>query len=88
VGTDGYPQRQIEQYDKGVVLRYGPEHPEDDFGFLTPSRVADWDRPADQEISAEDFEAVWKAGPRQDTFSIRDDRGPPERAADPRRREG
>jgi hypothetical protein len=61
VGTDGYPRRQIEQYDNGVVLRYGPERPEDDFGSLSSSGVADWDRSADQEIAAQDFEAVWKA---------------------------
>jgi hypothetical protein len=61
VDADGYPRRQIEQYDNGIALRYGPAHPEDEFGALASSRVADWDRPADQEIGAQDFEAVWKA---------------------------
>jgi hypothetical protein len=63
VDSDGYPLRQVERYDNGIGLRYSSDHPDDDFGALGQGRVADWDRLADQEISAEDFEAAWRSGP-------------------------
>jgi hypothetical protein len=34
VGPDGRPVRQVEVYDAGPTLRYGPDHPEDEFGQL------------------------------------------------------
>ncbi len=62
IGPDGYPVRQVEEYDSGIRLRYGPDHQEDDFGFLGYPNVSDMDRPPDLELSAAEFEAVWTAG--------------------------
>ena len=63
IGADGYPVRQVEEYDSGIRLRYGPEHQEDEFGCLGYANVSDMDRPPDQELSAAEFEAVWTTGP-------------------------
>jgi hypothetical protein len=63
IGPDGYPVRQVEVYDAGVRIRYGPDHPEDEFGFLSYEHESDMDRSADQELSATEFEAVWGLGP-------------------------
>lgn len=63
IGPDGYPVRHVEEYDAGVRLRYGPDHPEDEFGFLSYGHESDMDRSADQVILAAEFEAVWTAGP-------------------------
>jgi hypothetical protein len=61
VGDDGWPVRQIEVYDDGPVLRYGPGHDEDQYGFLgqvSLDELGDWNRFA---IQPEQFEAVWRA---------------------------
>jgi hypothetical protein len=63
IGPDGYPMRQVEVYDSGVQLRYSVQHAEDEFGALSISHESDMDRRADQELSAEEFEKVWAAGP-------------------------
>ena len=63
VGPDGYPARHVEVYDSGVRLRYGPDHPEDEFGFLSHGHESDMDRSADQELSAAEFVAIWARGP-------------------------
>jgi len=63
IGPDGYPVRHVEGYDSGVRPRYGPAHPEDEFGFLSYGHESDMDRSADQVLSAAAFESVWTAGP-------------------------
>lgn len=58
-GDDGEPVRQIEVYDAGPKLRYGPGREEDQFGQLARGgidRDEDWARWA---ISLDDFQAVW-----------------------------
>lgn len=39
VGTDGWVTRQIEQYNSGMQLRYGPEHEDDEFGGLAQAAL-------------------------------------------------
>ena len=59
VGPDGWPTRQIEVYDNGLILRYGPDHREDEFGQLGQApldEVEDWSPWA---IAAQDFENAW-----------------------------
>ena len=61
-GEDGWPVRQIEVYDAGPVLRYGPEHLEDRFGGLGQGRLDEFEDWAGWEITAEEFERRWAAG--------------------------
>ena len=59
VGPDGWPVRQVEVYDAGPTLRYGPDHPEDEFGQLGQDpldKVEDWNPWA---ITAEEFSQAW-----------------------------
>jgi hypothetical protein len=61
VGDDGWPLRQVEVYDDGPVLRYGPNRTEDDYGGLGAARleaVEDWTRWV---ISAAEFEEAWSS---------------------------
>jgi hypothetical protein len=39
VDNDGWPVRQVEVYDTGPVLRYGPGHEEDQYGGLGQANV-------------------------------------------------
>ena len=51
--------RQIEVYDAGPALRYGPDHVEDEHGQLGYGEFAngeDWSR---WSVSASEFEEVW-----------------------------
>ncbi|MGW0778326.1 hypothetical protein ACWD01_32935 [Streptomyces sp. NPDC002835] len=43
VGDDGWPARQVEAYDTGPVLRYGPGHEEDRYGGLGQTSLDDLD---------------------------------------------
>ena len=60
-GEDGCPIRQIEVYEHGPTLRYGPQSLTDEFGMLS-------DQPLDAEdfapfhIDADVFEQVWRKG--------------------------
>lgn len=63
IAPDGYPVRQVELYDHGPRLRYGPDDPEDEFGALSSSRFDDADLSEQVEISRGEFEAVWSSGP-------------------------
>lgn len=59
VDDDGVPTRQIEVYEAGPRLRYGPGQEEDAFGRLAHGplgRDEDWSEWA---ISGEDFQAEW-----------------------------
>lgn len=58
-GPDGAITRQIEVYDGGVQLRYGPDHMGDEFGKLGEGRRQDMDMPGAEELTADQFEAVW-----------------------------
>lgn len=72
IGPGGYPIRQIEIYDAGVRLRYGPDHSDDQFGGLGDGHASEWDRPADQELSAAEFEEQWSRGPwRNESDALR-----------------
>ena len=58
VGDDGYPLRQIEVYEHGVVLKYDRSLPDDVFGGLG-NQALDLDEFRAFEISAEVFDAAW-----------------------------
>jgi hypothetical protein len=60
VADDGYPARQIEQYDNGPVLRYDADNVEDEYGGLGEHPL-DSDEFAAFEITAEEFAAAWNA---------------------------
>jgi hypothetical protein len=62
-GPDGYVRRQMEVYDSGVRIRYGPDNQEDDFGGLGQVHESEMDHSADSELTAEDFDAMWEQGP-------------------------
>jgi hypothetical protein len=59
---EGWPVRQIEVYDSGPVLRYGPEHDYDRYGELGHVSLYDsgddWSTFA---IPGSDFEQVWRS---------------------------
>lgn len=58
-GDDGVPTRQIEVYDTGPTIRYGPGREDDQFGQLAQApidRDEGWSRWA---ISRSEFEAMW-----------------------------
>lgn len=60
--ADGMVQRQIQVYENGPVLRYGPGHASDEYGGLAVGRSIwadeDWSR---WEIDRATFEDVWQA---------------------------
>jgi len=64
VGEDGFPVRQLEVYESGVILRYGPDHPEDEFGMLSLVSL-DAVEFSPFVISATEFEAAWNAKEHQ-----------------------
>lgn len=60
VDGDGWPIRQMEVYDSGPALRYGPGHDEDEFGLLGQALL---DQPRDWQpwvISEAEFERAWQ----------------------------
>lgn len=61
VGPDGWPERQIEIYDDGPTLRYGPEHPEDDYGGLGQARLDEFEEWTEWAITKDQFTAAWTA---------------------------
>ena len=62
-GPDGYRTRQIELYDSGPRLRYSQAHLEDEFGGLGLVNLGEIDLAEQEEIDAQEFEAVWRSGP-------------------------
>jgi hypothetical protein len=60
-GPDGYITRQVEIYDSGVRLRYGPNHMVDMYGKLGEGRLQDMDMPETEVLTAEEFEAAWQS---------------------------
>ncbi|MEU4565009.1 hypothetical protein AB0F72_42080 [Actinoplanes sp. NPDC023936] len=62
VGDDGWPVRQVEVYDAGRILRYGPGHPEDSYGGLSEVSLYDsGDEWSVFEITEAEFERVWNS---------------------------
>lgn len=59
VGEDGWPLRQVEVYDNGPTLRYGPEHEEDKYGQVGQAQLDESEDWAAWAITAEDFEQAW-----------------------------
>ena len=55
-------RRQIEVYDHGPTLRYGPDRSEDEYGFLTTEAFRPDDYPG-REPSPAEFEHLWSAVP-------------------------
>ena len=73
---DGWPVRQVEVYDSGPVLRYGPGHEEDRYGGLGRARLAESEEDWGQFVITRDaFELVWGsaggAAPAQDPRASR-----------------
>jgi len=60
-GEDGRPTRQVETYDAGPALRYGPGHEDDEYGGLGQARLDEYEDWTPWSISREAFEAVWGA---------------------------
>ena len=56
VGAEGWPIRQIEVYDNGPTLRYGPDHWEDQYGGLGQARLDELEDWTPWTITNEDFE--------------------------------
>jgi hypothetical protein len=58
---EGWPMRQVELYDAGRVLRYGPGHDEDRYGSLGQVSLYDSDEDwSTFEITEGEFERVWR----------------------------
>jgi hypothetical protein len=62
VDHDGWPVRQVEVYDNGPVLRYGPGREENQYGGLGQASLddskEDWSPFA---ITRETFERAWRS---------------------------
>ena len=59
VSDDGRLTRQVETYEAGPTLRYGPEREEDEHGRLGQARVEEFEDWAAWEITADEFERAW-----------------------------
>lgn len=59
VDEKGYPNRQIEKYESGKVLKYDEENIEDEFGGLgdKPLDLHDFE---EFEITKEEFDKEWR----------------------------
>ncbi len=60
VASDGYPQRQLEVYDDGTVLKYDAQHVSDEWGMLGDQAV-DASVEGLVAITRDEFEAQWTA---------------------------
>lgn len=62
VDEGGWPVRQVVVYDSGPVLRYGPDHEEDQYGGLALASLDDPDEDwSNYRIGRDEFERVWQA---------------------------
>jgi hypothetical protein len=60
VGDDGYPVRQLERYESGVILKYDDAHLDDEFGGVG-DQALDIEEFAEFEIDRAAFETVWSS---------------------------
>ena len=58
--NSGFPSRQIEKYDNGIVLKYGDKKTEDEFGMLGDQDL-DLEEFGEFEISKTEFETEWES---------------------------
>jgi hypothetical protein len=63
VGSDGNIVRQLEVYDDGPMLRYGPDHKEDEYGGLGQGNLEALEDWSPRGISSTDFEEAWSPQP-------------------------
>ncbi|MFP3463517.1 hypothetical protein R5O87_21985 [Arthrobacter globiformis] len=61
VGDDGWPIRQVEVYDSGPTLRYGPGHEEDGYGQLGQAQLDELEDWRPWAISEVEFKQAWQA---------------------------
>jgi hypothetical protein len=61
VGDDWWPLRQVEVYDSGPTLRYGPDNNEDEYGQLGITRLDDLEDWSPWAIPSVEFERVWSS---------------------------
>ena len=59
VDADGRVTRQIEMYDNGPTLKYGPENTEDQFGGLTDAELGDAEEWAPWSVTSTEFDEAW-----------------------------
>jgi hypothetical protein len=59
IDEKGYPNRQIEKYDNGKVLKYDLENMEDEFGGLG-DQIIEIEEFSEFEITKEEFTKEWK----------------------------
>jgi hypothetical protein len=59
VGADGCPIRQMEVYDHGPTLRYGPDNEEDQHGMLAQGQLDSTEDWAPWSITRDVFEKAW-----------------------------
>lgn len=61
VDESSHASRQIEEYERGVILKYDSSHPSDEYGFLADQLIEpiDKDFPI-TEISALEFQGMWE----------------------------
>ena len=64
VGDDGYPVRQLQQYDGGPILKYDQTHLDDEFGGLG-DQALDLDEFTPFEIDSVAFESTWSSSSTQ-----------------------
>jgi hypothetical protein len=60
VDEEGWPTRQLEVYDAGPTLRYGPGHAEDAAGRLSQSQLDELEDWTPWTVTADEFERAWK----------------------------
>lgn len=60
----GFPSRQIEKYENGIVLKYGDKKTEDEFGMLGDQDL-DLEEFSEFEISKTDFESEWESNEKK-----------------------
>ncbi|MBM0124549.1 hypothetical protein [Pimelobacter simplex] len=61
VGADGWPIRQVEVYDDGPTLRYGPGNEDDLYGQLGQVQLDEFEDWEPWAIPSEEFEHRWTA---------------------------
>ena len=63
VGSDGRIIRQVERYDNGPTLRYGPDHEEDEYGGLGQGQLEESEDWSAWAISPSEFDVAWASHP-------------------------